>query len=75
MPVGKSTFAANPPAPSPVRTDTVLELKFVTARSARPSPVTSPIATEPGCGPVASSFLAPNPPIPFPGRIDTVFEL
>jgi hypothetical protein len=33
FPVAKSVFAPKPPAPFPSSTDTVLELKFATARS------------------------------------------
>ena len=36
------------------------ELKFATARSGRPSPLTSAIATDQGLAPVVKSVLAPN---------------
>ena len=72
VPVTKSVFAPNPPAPLPSNTDTVLEPRFATARSGRPSPLTSPTATEAGVFPVVKSVFAPNPPVPLPSSTDTV---
>ncbi len=56
------------------RTETVSELTFATARSDRPSPLTSPMATEYGLSPVAKSVFVPNPPAPLPSNTDTVLE-
>ena len=40
------------PSPSLIKTETEVETLFATARSALPSPLTSPMATEDGSNPV-----------------------
>src|SRR5262249_54899262 len=62
-PAGRSTFDAKLGIVAPVvvllsKTETVLSLKFVTAMSGLPSPLTSPMAAEAGNTPVVRSMLA-----------------
>ena len=63
--------------PVPNKIDTVLSLKFATARSGFPSPLKSPIAVEMEPAPAAKSLFAPKPPVrfvPVPKRTDTVLS-
>ena len=66
VPVVKSTFAANelavmnPEVLVFLKTETVLPLLFVTAKSGLPSPSMSPMATLYGPAPVVKSTLAAN---------------
>ncbi len=55
-PTARSVVPLKPPAPSPRRMDTVLELTFAVAKSCLPSPLKSPIATEYGLVPTARSL-------------------
>ena len=75
----KPVFAAiaevKPPAPLPVRTETLSEPWLAVARSVLPSPLKSPVLIERGCVPVLAAFTTEvNPPAPSPVRTETLFE-
>src|SRR5207244_929627 len=84
-PVAKSCLAAKlgVAAPGTVvlsSTDTVLEIRFTTARSSLPSPFRSPGVTYTGPSPVVKSCLAAKLGVAAPGAVvlsntDTVLEL
>src|SRR5688572_6939466 len=66
-PVTRSVFAAKaivPVVPVFLKTDTVLDKKLLTARSALPSPSRSPMATDQGALPVANSTRGANEMVP-----------
>jgi hypothetical protein len=62
------------PSPTPVRTDTLFELEFVTARSWIASPSRLPIETKVGFEPTLKLVGAPKVPVPVPSKIETLFE-
>src|SRR2546426_491253 len=84
-PVAKSCLAAKLAVTAPgavvlSSTDTVLELKFATARSSLLSPFRSPTVTDAGLGPGAKFCLAAKPGVAAPGAVvlsstETVLEL
>ena len=55
--------------------ETVLETLFAVARSAAPSPLKSPIATDCGRDPTATSVAPLKPPCPSPKRMETEPEV
>src|SRR5438309_1210193 len=61
--------------PVPSRTETVFEPWFVTARSGRPSALTSATATEVGIDPVGKSAFVRKLPVPVPSRTEAVFAV
>src|SRR5206468_1744930 len=56
------------------RIETLLELKFATARSGSESPLKSPTATDSGALPTPKLVAVPKVPSPFPSRIETLLE-
>src|SRR6266511_132184 len=74
LPAPKFAAAPNDPAPLPSSTETLLELKFATARSGSPSRSRSPMATEAGRLPAPKFVAAPNDPAPFPSSTETLSE-
>src|ERR1700682_2811454 len=71
---GLPLAVVNPPLPFPSNTVRLLLLPLVTARSAFPSPLKSPTATEFGQLPTANGLplAAENPPPPFPSNTVTL---
>ena len=62
------------PSPLPNSTETVFELELATARSASPSWLKSPTATEVGLVSAASVSGAPKVPSPLPSSTETALD-
>ena len=75
VPVAKSVLVPKLPVPVPRRIETLLELKFATARSGRPSALKSPLVTDVGLVPVGKSVWVPKLPVPVPSLIDRLRDI